>query len=174
MGRPTKLTPAVAKVLCDATRRGHHLRHAAALAGVHHSVVYDWLARGEADDPPDADALHVDFALALRAAEAEAAGKALAEVRTGKSRTRQRGQAWWLERRFPELYGKRVQTQLSGPDGGPIQHAAAVAVELHWPDAPPVGPDSPARRDRGGDDRAGDDAGAAPGPARGGAPPREV
>jgi hypothetical protein len=125
-GRPTKLCDEVAQRIVALVRAGNWLSTAAGAAGVHRDTVYDWLKRGEAEDPPDTDAAFVDFALAYRAAEADAEAEALAAIR--KRTKNHKGQAWWLERRHPDRWGRRVVTEHTGPDGGPIKAEVAARV----------------------------------------------
>lgn len=128
MARPTKLNDETAKRIIAGVREGLFLTTAAALAGVDRTTVRDWLARGEAESPPDEDQRYVDFALAYREAEAQAVQRAVRAVRKGKDKTKARGMAWWLERSHPTMYGRRIVQEHVGADGGPInmQHSGAV------------------------------------------------
>jgi hypothetical protein len=126
MARPTKLTRETIAAFLRHIRAGAFVTEAADAIGVHRSIIYDAIKRGEAKDPPPGDAHLVEFAIAYRKADALAVINAVKAVRTGGSKWR--GNAWWLERRHPERYGNRLRAELSGPNGAPIAIADARAA----------------------------------------------
>jgi hypothetical protein len=125
-GRPTKYTPELAKVLCDAIRRGHYMDHAAPLAGVSKQTVYTWIARAEEGEP-----LFEGFLDSLKEAEAQAVDRALLDIEAaegGKDAKPWTNRAWWLERRHTRLFGKTIQeVEHTGP-------ATTIKVELTLPE----------------------------------------
>jgi hypothetical protein len=130
-GRPTKLTEKTSAQIVALVRAGNFLTTAAHAAGIARSVLYDWLARGEAEQPAPGDEAFVAFAVALRTAEAQAEAEAVASVR--RASKGHKGRAFWLERRFPDRWGRRLRAELSGPDGGPMQHnVTGVVVMPAW------------------------------------------
>lgn len=135
-GPRTKLTEAVAAALIGHIREGQFLSVAAGLIGVHRVTVLRWLERGERYLKPDNDGnvpelptdpeelLYVTFAETYRLAEAEALAEATREVVQGGKGWKPR--AWWLEKRAPDVFGKAARLELTGPDGGPLQHQVKV------------------------------------------------
>lgn len=137
MARPTIYTDAVGAKIVDEIRHGAPVKFAAARAGVSLRVVYAWLAKGEADDPPEADEPFVSFALLYREAEAEYAAELLASVRVDAKGWQRH--AWTLERRFPKEYGARKLLEHVGADGEPLNVGGPAAVVILPPlDDPPA------------------------------------
>lgn len=118
------------KQVCDdivgEVRGGAFFRSAAALVGIHHCTLYEWIKRGEAalaaEKPSDADLPYAAFVRDLRIAEAFAEKDALK-----KAREDSKGEQWYLARRFNH-WSDRGRLELSGPDGGPIDHKHTGAV----------------------------------------------
>ena len=123
MGRPTKYSEGVGQRIVVEIRRGLAVKFAAALAGVGEQTLRDWLAKGEAESPPDADGPLVAFAELYRSAEAEYAAQELASIdgEVGEGKGDWKRTAWKLEKRFPKEFGPRVALEHSGPNGGPIE-----------------------------------------------------
>lgn len=126
MARPTIYTDAVGLKVIEGVRAGLPVKFAAAKAGVSVRTVYNWLAKGEADEPPDADAPLVGFAELYREAEADYAADLLGKV-SNDAKGWQR-HAWALERRFPKEYGARKLLEHVGADGEPLNVGGPAAV----------------------------------------------
>lgn len=106
----------------------------AAELGVSRRVLFDWLARGEAAEAPESDDLFVQFALAVRKAEAELERKLLADVRGAKGKKGEYNRfAWVLERRFPTRWSAKHQLEHSGEVG---VTGIAELLALAFDDAP--------------------------------------
>lgn len=117
--RPTDLTDEVAQKIITARKRGLSAQKAAARGGVIPKTLYNWLARGEAENPPDADAIYVAFAIAYRAAEADRQESLLSLSEADGPNAKDRLKL--LELTFPHEFGTRQIVEHSGPDGGAIQ-----------------------------------------------------
>ena len=126
-GRPTKLSPEIAKRILNAIRAGITREAAIAAAGISHSTFYSWLERGRIARCGK----FPDFLDSLKRAEAAAAirnitiiqaaalgGQLLEKITTtrpdGTVVVIERWSApcwlaakWWLERRFPHDWGRR-------------------------------------------------------------------
>lgn len=117
--RPTDLTDEVAAKIIAARRRGLSAQKSAARGGVIPKTLYNWLARGEAENPPAGDAIYVAFAVAYRDAEADRQehllGLSEGEGPNAKDRLK------LLELSFPHEFGTRQIVEHSGPEGGAIQ-----------------------------------------------------
>lgn len=106
-GRPVS-TEQVDKLLAG-LRLGMTRRSAAAHAGMHHSTFYRML---------DGDAT---LTTEVEKAEATAKGTYEAVIAQAADKTWQAA-AWWLERRHPSEYARQERVEMTGKDGGPIDH----------------------------------------------------
>lgn len=104
MGRPTKYSDEVAAKIAEAINAGATKRLAAAHAGVSYDTLNDW-EHGKKGIPKSA---HVQFVQLLAAAESRAAIRKLARIEKAGNEGDWRADAWWLERRMPEEFGKSV------------------------------------------------------------------
>ena len=55
---------------------------------------------------------------------------ALNEEALGRAKLRVETRKWLMGKHKPKKYGDKIQTELSGPDGGPVQHEVRTAEEL--------------------------------------------
>ena len=108
MARPTKLTPAIAAKLVLAIRVGNYASVAAKSVGIDQSTYYDWLAKGREDKAP-----YAEFAVAIQKAEAEAEAATVARIQLAEAAPNTwQAAAWWLERRFPDRWGRRDRLEV--------------------------------------------------------------
>jgi transposase-like protein len=128
MGRPTKLTADLKERLIGALRSGAPNETAAGFAGIAESTFYAWLARAQEDlkNNPEIATDYTEFQEAVEKAQAEAEleklliinaaakGKPTTEGAPGTAGQWQAA-AWFLERRHPERYGRRIVT-IPDPD----------------------------------------------------------
>jgi transposase-like protein len=128
MGRPTKLTADLKERLIGALRSGAPNETAAGFAGIAESTFYAWLARAQDDlkANPEIATDYTEFQEAVEKAQAEAEleklliinaaakGKPTTEGAPGTAGQWQAA-AWFLERRHPERYGRRIVT-IPDPD----------------------------------------------------------
>lgn len=121
-GRPTRLNADLQERICEGVRLGLPYAMAAAAAGVPERTFYWWKQRGEEDE----GSIYGRFLQALKTAEAEGARNLLGMIRgaalgsrDGKRRPTGQWQAaaWILERRHPELFGRRQAIEVNAtPD----------------------------------------------------------
>lgn len=104
-GRPTKLTPAVERTICEAIGKGHTLRRACGIAGVHERNAQIWHAQGRKDLDADRESIHANFAAAIARARALACEVHVERISTA-SKADWRASAWLLSRLFPDDYGE--------------------------------------------------------------------
>ena len=129
MGRPTKLTPDIHRAIVTALEAGNYQDDSAAYAGVSTSALYNWLARGRVererieagDKPRKAETIFVDFLDAVESARAKAAVRHVANIAKAANDGVWQASAWYLERSYPQKWGRLNRTEISGPDGGPIE-----------------------------------------------------
>lgn len=116
-GRPTKRTPEIRKRLLDCVRKGMAYSLACDASGIGETTFYEW----QKEDP--------EFARDLKAAEGAGCEELLERIRLA-SHENWTAAAWILERRYPQLYGRRVH-ELQGKDGADLKFAVV------WPSAKP-------------------------------------
>jgi hypothetical protein len=104
MGRPSKLEDATAEKIIDALKVGSPIRVACRAAGIGQTTFKAWMTRGnsEADDDAPYRAFRADVKKARAAGEA-AALKVIHEAMP----TSWQAAAWFLERHWPERWGRR-------------------------------------------------------------------
>lgn len=139
VGRPSKLTPSVADTICAAIEVGANYEDAARYAGISSSTLSNWRVSGEdidarvqaSEEPleltPD-EARLWDFWKRFK--EAEAAGAV--NCATIVYNAAMRDPVWaekWLERRRPEEWRLSQRTELTGKDGGPVEHTVTARLE---------------------------------------------
>lgn len=128
MGRPSKFTPAVREKIVQALRGGAHRSTAAQFGGVSHTTLRNWMLLAES---PDAPPEYVEFAEEVQKAEADAEIIRLARLNKAGADGSWQADAWWLERKNPEKWGKkdRTQMEITGADGGPITVQASLGAD---------------------------------------------
>lgn len=128
-GRPTKLTPDLQKKITDAVRAGNYIETAAAYAGISKVTLYDWMKRGNKNQ----NGIFRDFLNAIEKAMAESEVRDVALIAKAAQENWQAA-AWRLERKNYERWGRkdRLQAELTGKDGGPVQ--SEIKVSIYLPD----------------------------------------
>lgn len=115
-GRPTKLTPEVAQAICAAVAAGNFRQVAARAAGVSPRTLGDWLAKGKAQ----ATGPYADFLRAVLRAEQDAEMAMVKRVVEAASQDAKHAE-WFLERKFPDRWGRKDRREVTGAKGGPLQ-----------------------------------------------------
>lgn len=109
-GRPTSLTPAIARQIEEALLTGSYIETAVTACGVPKATFYDWMKRGKADDEAALKTPHAEFAWRIQVALAKV------EIDLIKKLQEEKGQwtrfAWMLERRFRDRWA--LKTALEG------------------------------------------------------------
>lgn len=122
VGRITKLTPDVQKRIITALEAGNYFETACEAAGISASTGHEWMARGRgtSNTRPQTE-LYAQFAEAVERASSKAEIDNLNLINKAARDGTWQAAAWWLERRFPNRWG-RTRVELTGADGGAIQH----------------------------------------------------
>ena len=120
LARPTGLTPAVAKRLAEAFRKGLSVRGACGMAGIGTCTYSDWMRRGKAGELK-----YAEFSALMAKAKAEIEVEAV-QAWTNAFKDDWRAAAKFLEYRKPERWGKRPAPQ---KDDGRIS-AEAILREM--------------------------------------------
>lgn len=135
MPRPRKLNAIAIKRVAEAVRAGNTREVAAAAAGVCVATLWAWRREGnrlealadagEPFDIPKRDALlYIKLVEALRDADL-GVEREIVDVVVAKAREGHVGAAtWWLEKRRPESWGKRVV--VAGDEAAPLKVDATV------------------------------------------------
>jgi len=122
VGRPCKLTPEVHGAIVANVGRGAFAWVAARAAGICPATFHLWMQKGDAGDPDFSEfSEDVHKAAAGARLEAEAAvrkGRPVDWLRLGPGRDRGGGEPGWTERQ-----------EVTGTDGGPIEHVIRIVRE---------------------------------------------
>jgi transposase len=116
-GRPSKLTDDVQERLLRMLQAGVYQDAAADAAGVGRSTYYAWLERGRRERErlagdarrkakPD-ERRYLDFLDAVETARGTAEVRYTLAIQQAAQRGTWQAAAWWLERSFPDRYGRR-------------------------------------------------------------------
>jgi transposase len=138
MGRHTKLTPVVHGKIIGYLGADAYLEHAAEAVGVGRATVYDWLRRGEADEPEEP---YASFAADVRKAQAESVVRSLIVISKAEQSGDWKAAAWKLERKHPKLFAQTSRHELTGKDGGEIS-ISPTRIEIVAPAPKPPNDDS--------------------------------
>lgn len=102
-GRKTKFTADRIKKIVKAIKEGSPHETAAQAAGISPSTFYSWLQKGEAAETGQ----YKDFAEKVAQAEAQAESERIRRINNAGRKGEWRADIWYLERRYPEKYGRR-------------------------------------------------------------------
>ena len=95
-GRRTKYNPATVKLICRLVARGLNYHQAADAAGIHRDTLNDW------------ENTKSEFSDALKRAKAEGISRRLERIERAARNGHWQADAWWLERVYPEQFGRRA------------------------------------------------------------------
>lgn len=120
--RPSKLTPEIEATICEYIATGNYRQVAGRAAGISKSTFEYWMRRGR-DEP---GTIYERFVISVEEAEGRAelhAVKLIIQAAAGDAKHAQ----WWLERKFPERWGRKDRLALTGKNDGPIETNVTVA-----------------------------------------------
>lgn len=123
--KATLLTREVIEKVHDCLSRGNYTQTAAALAGVTHQTMVDWIRRGVIErrrmaeagevEPEEKEAIYAELSLAVDQALAESEDRDLTVIMHAAPRN-WTAAAWRLERRHPGRWGRIDRTQVIDDD----------------------------------------------------------
>ena len=134
MARPTKLTQDKIDEICNWLKLGYYQEDAATMAGISTSTYYEWMKKGdeaqkalESGDPSSLPAVQEDsevevvnmyseFSDSIKRARAEAEGAHIRNIRKAADNGTWQASAWFLERSFPQKWGKRSTMDIRDKD----------------------------------------------------------
>lgn len=118
MGRTSKRSPEREQAILNSLRVGNTRRAALAAAEISAPTFYSWLE-------------DLTFLAAVQKAEADAEQRFLSQVARAALGGTWQAAAWWLERRMPADYALRQKVEMTGKDGGPIEHHDVASIPDH-------------------------------------------
>jgi hypothetical protein len=117
IGRPTRLTPRLAKALVKLIAQTGRIEPAARRCGIPPSTVTDWIARGQGRHVTrGANRLYAEFAGAVEKALGKFECDQLAGIQAAAAAKPENwtAYAWQLERWAPDRYGRRNRVDVAG------------------------------------------------------------
>jgi len=132
VSKTTILSEAIQNAMVEAIEGGNYATTAAEAAGIGKSTHYEWMEKGEQGIEP-----YAEYADAIKKAEAIAEQNAVKVIKEA-SRDNWTAGAWYLERKFPDKWGRKdkLTQEISGKDGKPIEidsKALVLAMLGHQP-----------------------------------------
>jgi hypothetical protein len=130
MARPRKINERVIDEIAKLVRAGNYLEVAAQYAGIDVVTLYDWMKRGAWEKerrekpytrPRQDEEVFVQFSNTIKEALAEAELRDVNTITAAANDGQWTAAAWRLERKFPKRWGRKA-IEVTGADGGPIQH----------------------------------------------------
>ena len=128
-GRKPKLNKMVIKRLEEALLAGNYIETACDYAGINRATFYKWMAEAE---KPGAKPLLRELSDTVTSARAQAEMRNVLRIQKAADDSWQAA-GWWLERSFPQRWGRHQKVELSGSNGGAINvqlDAKQTLVEL--------------------------------------------
>lgn len=118
MGRRTKLTPELIEQAAKLISQGNYAQTVFQMLGIPESTWYGWLQRGRESERRN---VYSEFSEAVKKAEAAAELRAVSGI-VAAGRRNWTAFAWYLERKYPDRWGRRdkIQQEISGPGGEPF------------------------------------------------------
>ena len=137
-GRRSKLTRQLIESLCETIEAGNHIRVACQSAGIGESSYYRWLERAEGG----AGGIYREFQEAIKKAEGVGEAVLVEQILADAS---WQAKAWYLERRYPERWGRRDRLDSNVQSNVKVTFATVREMtEEEWDSQIVNGEDSPA------------------------------
>jgi transposase len=119
MGRPTKCTPELRKKICNAIEAGNYPETAAEINGIPARTFYVWMKKGR--ESKSKRGVYHQFHQAVKKAEKVAEAYYLQHIRKAAEGDAENGikpnwtaSAWYLERKYPEKWGRKERLDIKG------------------------------------------------------------
>ena len=118
MPRKTKLTKELIEKAADIIARGNYYKVAIDILGIDDKTWYNWLRQGEIDANKGINSLNFQFFQSIKKAEADAIDRNLSIIQKAAMEGNWQASAWYLERKYPEQWGKRDNVNLTTDKDG--------------------------------------------------------
>jgi hypothetical protein len=122
MGRPTKLNDEVSDRIITSIKAGNFRNTAALWAGVGDRTMRDWMSRGERKPKSPFGSFRRRVIEAEKAAEMRAVALIM-KAAAGDAKHAE----WWLERKYPQRWGRRQRHEITGKNGEAIRTQGEVS-----------------------------------------------
>ncbi len=114
-GAKGKLTKELIEKAADIIARGNYYKVAIDVLGISDQSWYEWMRQGEMDKSKDIKSLKSEFFESIKKAEADAIDRNLSIIQKAGN---WQASAWYLERKYPEQWGKRDNVNLTTDKDG--------------------------------------------------------
>lgn len=119
IGRPTKYTPETIKAVTDAIGAGMSIEDACIYADISKDSFYTWKAE------------YPDFSDAVKKAEINGKLRRILRIDKAGKEGHWQADAWYLERKFPEEYGRKLTLNIS-PEHAALLQLAGLTISEAW------------------------------------------
>ena len=139
IGRPTLYTAEMADRICTAIANGKAGGIAAKEAGITHTTLYEWLKRyptfadkyvrareDQADFYADQIVAIADELTIETRHQGEDVILDVSSTAVARNRLRVDARKWYASKLAPKKYGDKLESVVTGADGGPIQHSVKI------------------------------------------------
>jgi len=120
-GRPTSLTPETRRIILEALKAGVFISTACQIAGITEKTFYNWVRRGQSEDPSD-----IEFSRFLQSCSKIIAATEISAVASIRAAGKKNWKAfaWWLSRRHGKRWGAHQEA------GGQVQGRPPVPLTV--------------------------------------------
>jgi len=109
MSRKSKLTEELIPIIKSEISEGNYVSVVCQAHGINRTSFYDWKNRGEKGK----SGIYRDFYEAIEEATAKAEQKYVGVIKDAANSGVWTAAAWWLERRYPDRWGKREKVDVT-------------------------------------------------------------
>jgi transposase len=102
----TKLTPEITEIICQYIEKGNSIETAAQAVGICRKTFYNWLDRGEKEEPE-----FIQFTHNIKKARAKSEMRHVEVIEDAMDKSWQAA-AWWLERRNRDKWGQHTEQKI--------------------------------------------------------------
>ena len=118
MPRKSKLTKELIEKAVKIIERGNYDKVAIDILGIDKGTWYEWMRQGEIDANKGVNSLKAEFFNSIKKAEATAIDRNLSIIQKAAMEGNWQASAWYLERKYPEQWGKRDNVNLTSDKDG--------------------------------------------------------
>jgi len=119
----TKFNPETCQQIIEGVKAGYPLKTAAAIAGISKSTFYNWIQRGKERKTGK----YVDFLDSLKKAKEFNKAYHIDRIRTASDKGNWQASAWYLERVYPNEFGRRNRVEME--HSGEIKQKGKIEVD---------------------------------------------
>ena len=118
MPTKSKLTKELIEKAVKIVERGNYYKVAIDVLGISEHTWYEWMRQGEVDTNKGVNSLMAQFFQSIKKAEATAIDRNLSIIQKAAMEGNWQASAWYLERKYPEQWGKRDNVNLTTDKDG--------------------------------------------------------